>query len=34
LQPNITLIEKASAPRTTGQAVDIRGPGNGVQIHQ
>ncbi|KAJ4329711.1 hypothetical protein N0V87_010632 [Didymella glomerata] len=27
LQPNITLIEKASAPRTTGQAVDIRGPG-------
>ncbi|KAJ4403386.1 hypothetical protein N0V91_006617 [Didymella pomorum] len=27
LQPNITLIEKAPAPRTTGQAVDIRGPG-------
>lgn len=27
LQPNITLIEKSPVPRTTGQAVDIRGPG-------
>lgn len=27
MQPNITLIEKSPVPRTTGQAVDIRGPG-------
>lgn len=27
MQPIITLIEKSPAPRTTGQAVDIRGPG-------
>ncbi|KZM22947.1 uncharacterized protein EKO05_0003898 [Ascochyta rabiei] len=27
MQPRITLIEKSPVPRTTGQAVDIRGPG-------
>jgi 2-polyprenyl-6-methoxyphenol hydroxylase-like FAD-dependent oxidoreductase len=27
MQPNITLIERSPVPRTTGQAVDIRGPG-------
>lgn len=27
MRPKITLIEKAPEPRTTGQAVDIRGPG-------
>lgn len=27
MQPHITLIEKSPVPRTTGQAVDIRGPG-------
>ena len=27
VRPKITLIEKAPEPRTTGQAVDIRGPG-------
>ncbi|KAG9205430.1 hypothetical protein G6514_008072 [Epicoccum nigrum] len=27
MQPRITLIEKSPEPRTTGQAVDIRGPG-------
>ncbi|PSN60422.1 FAD/NAD(P)-binding domain-containing protein [Corynespora cassiicola Philippines] len=27
LKPNITLIERSPVPRTTGQAVDIRGPG-------
>jgi|SRR5690242_4780907 len=27
LQPKITLIERSPVPRTTGQAVDIRGPG-------
>lgn len=27
LQPKVTLIEKSPTPRTTGQAVDIRGPG-------
>ncbi|KAF9691934.1 hypothetical protein EKO04_010168 [Ascochyta lentis] len=27
MQPNITLVEKSPVPRTTGQAVDIRGPG-------
>lgn len=26
-QPKVTLIEKSPVPRTTGQAVDIRGPG-------
>lgn len=27
MQPHITLVEKSPVPRTTGQAVDIRGPG-------
>ncbi|KAF1926318.1 FAD/NAD(P)-binding domain-containing protein [Didymella exigua CBS 183.55] len=27
VQPSITVIEKSPVPRTTGQAVDIRGPG-------
>tara|TARA_R110002003_G_scaffold141_29_gene13089 strand:- start:5079 stop:6359 length:1281 start_codon:yes stop_codon:yes gene_type:complete len=27
MQPHITLVERSPAPRTTGQAVDIRGPG-------
>lgn len=27
MQPTITLIEKSPVPRTTGQAIDIRGPG-------
>lgn len=27
LQPKITLVERSPQPRTTGQAVDIRGPG-------
>ncbi|KAJ4982969.1 oxidoreductase [Stagonosporopsis vannaccii] len=27
LQPKVTLVEKSPVPRTTGQAVDIRGPG-------
>lgn len=27
MQPNITLVERSPVPRTTGQAVDIRGPG-------
>jgi 2-polyprenyl-6-methoxyphenol hydroxylase-like FAD-dependent oxidoreductase len=27
MQPSITLIERSPVPRTTGQAVDIRGPG-------
>jgi len=27
MRPKITLVEKAPEPRTTGQAVDIRGPG-------
>ena len=27
LKPNITLIERSETPRTTGQAIDIRGPG-------
>lgn len=27
LQPKITMIERSPVPRTTGQAVDIRGPG-------
>lgn len=27
LQPNITVVERSPEPRTTGQAVDIRGPG-------
>ena len=34
MQPNITLIEKAPEPRTTGQAVDIRGPGNDARNHE
>ncbi|KAF2096236.1 FAD/NAD(P)-binding domain-containing protein [Rhizodiscina lignyota] len=25
-KPNITLVERSSTPRTTGQAIDIRGP--------
>ncbi|KAF2114298.1 hypothetical protein BDV96DRAFT_521918 [Lophiotrema nucula] len=29
-KPNITLIERAPKPRTTGQAIDIRGPGVNV----
>lgn len=27
MQPNITLIERSPVPRTTGQSIDIRGPG-------
>jgi 2-polyprenyl-6-methoxyphenol hydroxylase-like FAD-dependent oxidoreductase len=27
LKPNITIIERSATPRTTGQAIDIRGPG-------
>ena len=33
MQTNIRLIEKSPAPRTTGQAVDIRGPGNVMRNH-
>lgn len=30
IKPIVTLIERSPTPRTTGQAVDIRGPGVGV----